>query len=582
MPTSPSTDQNTSKVHLGLLSYGNISVIDAESNYAFGCNGWKRTAELFHAVFPFLAVMFSDKLGSNLSFRTLRLVLDIQNHLDNFTCNIYICVTAVITAVIRLGNLWLNGRLAAAIGSDLSCEAYMRTLYQPYTSHLERNSSMVISSTTAQIARTVLSLNSLLQFFTAVLVAVGLLSGLLLINSFSAILAVSLFGSVYAILALTARRQLQNNSKKIALSTSQQLKALQEGLGAIRDVLLDGTQNSYLQIYRKADLPLRRYQAQNNFLISFPRYALEALGMLVISVVGGLLVLRHGEDASVIPLLGTLALGSQRLLPALQQSYSGWTTLKANHSAIEDVIAMLNQPLPEVSATILSTHDIFNDSICFCNVQFRYGSDQPLVLKSLNVCFNPGERIGLIGETGSGKSTTVDLLMGLLKPSSGQILVDGLDLHDSDYPERLNAWRLSIAHVPQSIFLADSSIAENIAFGIPKDQIDMDRVRYVAEQAQIASFIESNPESYSAFVGERGVRLSGGQRQRLGIARALYKRAKILVLDEATSALDIKTENAVMDSISGLSNELTIFMIATVYTIGVMYYQIRQRYYYFE
>jgi ATP-binding cassette subfamily B protein len=173
-----------------------------------------------------------------------------------------------------------------------------------------------------------------------------------------------------------------------------------------------------------------------------------------------------------------------------------------------------------------------------------------------------GERIGLIGSTGSGKSTLVDLIMGLLEPTAGRILVDGVNLYDPLQPERLAAWRAAIAHVPQSIYLADSSIAENIAFGIPKELINHEHVRQAAQQAQIAGFIDGSPQGYATFVGERGIRLSGGQRQRIGIARALYKRAKLLVLDEATAALDNATEQAVMEAVKGLSRDLTIVMIA--------------------
>ena len=183
-------------------------------------------------------------------------------------------------------------------------------------------------------------------------------------------------------------------------------------------------------------------------------------------------------------------------------------------------------------------------------------------MRGLNLEIRYGERIGLIGSTGSGKSTTIDLLMGLLEPTKGKILVDGEDLHDPEYPERLLAWRSSIAHVPQTIYLADSSIAENIAFGVPIDKIDFERVKRAAQQAQISAFIESTSESYATFVGERGVRLSGGQRQRIGIARAIYKQANVLILDEATSALDSSTEWAVMDAVEALSKKLTIVMIA--------------------
>jgi ATP-binding cassette subfamily B protein len=200
--------------------------------------------------------------------------------------------------------------------------------------------------------------------------------------------------------------------------------------------------------------------------------------------------------------------------------------------------------------------------IHFEAVHFAYGLELPEVLRGIELQICRGERIGIIGSTGSGKSTTLDLLMGLLEPTAGQILVDGQDLHDPEHPERLMAWRSTIAHVPQTIYMADSSIAENIAFGLPSHQIDMARVREAAVQAQIAGFIESSPEGYDSFVGERGIRLSGGQRQRIGIARALYKQAQVLVFDEATSALDTATEQALMESIEGLSKKLTILMIA--------------------
>jgi ATP-binding cassette subfamily B protein len=466
----------------------------------------------------------------------------------------------VLAALIRLANMWLNSRLAAAVGSDLSCEAYRRTLYQPYGMHLQRNSAAVITATTIQTARTVVAITSLLQFITAAVVALGLLTGLLLIDWVVALGAMSLFGSVYGLLAITARKVLRRNSQQIAATSKQQIKALQEGLGAIRDVLLDGNQHTYVNIYRQADRPQRQLQAMNDFIGAFPRYAVEALGLVAIALLGGMLVLQQGTGGPVITLLGALALGAQRLLPALQQIYSSWTNVKSRNADLAGVLAMLDQPLPQ-RVTVAEPLPL-RQSIRLEAVHFRYDQDKPDVLRGLDLEIRRGERIGLIGSTGSGKSTTVDLLMGLLEPSQGFILVDGADLHDPAHPERLAAWRASIAHVPQSIYLADSSIAENIAFGVPREHIDFALVRQAAVKAQIASFIESNPEGYESFVGERGIRLSGGQRQRIGIARALYKKAQIIILDESTSALDIRTEEAVMEAIDSLSESITVIMIA--------------------
>jgi len=469
---------------------------------------------------------------------------------------------AVLAAAVRLVNLWLNGRVAAAIGSDLSCEAYRRTLYQPYSVHVQRNSSRVITATTTHIAQTVLVINTTLQLATALVVAVGLLAALVVADWQVALIAVVVFGGAYGLLLLNSRGRLAANSAAVAWASQQQLKALQEGLGSIRDVLLDGSQPTYLEIYRQADRPLRQKQAESTFIGAFPRYAIEALGLLLIALLALLLSWQRGSSDAVIPVLGTLALGSQRLLPAMQQMYSGWALINGCRSAVDDVLVMLNQPMPV--PLLREGHRPLGLvlSVRLQQLSFRYSDDGPSVLNQIDVEIHRGERIGIIGSTGSGKSTFVDLLMGLLKPTAGKILVDGQDLHAVDHPELLMAWRSSIAHVPQSIYLADGSIAENIAFGLPKDQIDMAMVRQAAEQAQIAAFIESSTKGYNSFVGERGIRLSGGQRQRIGIARALYKQAQVLVFDEATSALDSATEQMVMEAIESLSKQLTIVMVA--------------------
>ncbi len=469
-------------------------------------------------------------------------------------------LAAVLSALIRLLNLCLNGRLAAAVGSDLSCEAYRRTLFQPYQVHVQRNSSTLITAITNHIGLTVMALNAVLQIVSAVVVSAGLLIGLLLIDWLVAVSTAGLFGIAYVLVAAASQRQLHQNGGRIAVASNQRVKALQEGLGAIRDVLLDGSQATYLELYRRADRPQRQLESKNVFLSTFPRYALEALGLVAIAVLGGLLVLQRGSSGAVIPLLGALALGAQRLLPTLQQIYGGWANLKSWNASLVAVIELLEQPLPQQQP--VSSPLTLQQSLRLQSVRFRYAPELPEVLQGLDLEIRRGERVGLIGSTGSGKSTLVDLLMGLLVPSGGRLLVDGLDLHDPAHAERLTGWRAAVAHVPQSIYLADSSIAENIAFGVPRQAIDLARVQQAAEQAQIAGFIESSPEGYASFVGERGIRLSGGQRQRIGIARALYKQASVIVLDEATSALDTNTEEAVMEAVEGLSRHLTMVMIA--------------------
>jgi ATP-binding cassette subfamily B protein len=229
-----------------------------------------------------------------------------------------------------------------------------------------------------------------------------------------------------------------------------------------------------------------------------------------------------------------------------------------SRASLAGTIELLDQPLPADVLQPTSAPLRFQKDIRFNAVRFRYTNDGPWVLDGLNLVISKGARVGFVGSTGSGKSTTLDLLMGLLMPTQGVLLVDGHPIRG----KRIRAWQRTIAHVPQNIFLADTTLAENIAFGVPRGDIDMDRVRQVARQAQIAEFIESRPEGYNAYVGERGIRLSGGQRQRIGIARALYKQATVLVFDEATSALDNATEQSVMDAITALNRDLTVLLIA--------------------
>jgi ATP-binding cassette subfamily B protein len=471
-------------------------------------------------------------------------------------------LAALAAGAIRLLNLWLNGRLAAAIGSDLSCEAYRRTLYQPYAVHLARNSSELIASISTEVNRLISQvLNPLLLLLSSGLIAASLGLALLAIDWAIAVGAGLVVGLVYVVAMAASRRPLQVMGQRQVLLNRQLIQALQEGLGAIRDVLLDGTQAFYADTYRRADQPLRRTVADASFLSTYPRLVLEPVGMALIAVMGFVLVRQQGV-ARALPLLGALALGAQRLLPVVQKVYEGWAQTSNAKGSLEKVLELLAQPLPGGQSQGRTKPLDLRQGLSFETVHFAYGPELPEVLRGIDLEIRRGERIGIIGSTGSGKSTTLDLLMGLLLPSAGRILVDGEDLHDHEHPERLSSWRATIAHVPQSIYLADSSIAENIAFGLAKDQIDMGQVRLAAEQAQIAGFIESSQAGYNSFVGERGIRLSGGQRQRIGIARALYKQAQVLVFDEATSALDNETEVAVMEAIEGLSKELTILMIA--------------------
>ena len=324
-------------------------------------------------------------------------------------------------------------------------------------------------------------------------------------------------------------------------------------------MLLDGTQAVYCKIYRNADLPLRRAQANVSVISGSPRYGIEALGMVLIAMLAYSLAGQADGFAGALPVLGAMALGAQRLLPVLQLNYASWAKMLGGKEVSNEVLDLLDQPLPVYADAPPQTLMPFQRSITLSDLTFQYDKNAPWVLRdSLNLSIQKGSRIGFIGATGSGKSTLLDIIMGLLQPTGGSIAVDGVNVTEQNF----RGWQGHIAHVPQAIFLADISIAENIAFGVPAEEIDYARVYQAAQKAQIAGAIESWSKQYNTLVGERGVRLSGGQRQRIGIARALYKEADVIVFDEATSALDNDTERAVMEAIEDLGDELTVIIVA--------------------
>jgi ATP-binding cassette subfamily B protein len=282
--------------------------------------------------------------------------------------------------------------------------------------------------------------------------------------------------------------------------------------------------------------------------------------MVLIAMIAVGLARQDEYAGSTIVILGLFALGAQRLLPILQQMYYSWTTIKGNQETLNDIINLLDQKMPEIASvhSSLVKRIEFNQNIELEGISFRYGESMPWVLEGISLVISKGSRVGFIGETGSGKSTLLDVVMALLSPTIGRLKIDGITITENNYDQ----WQLNIAHVPQSIYLIDATISENIAFGEPREKINPQRVRMAAQKAQIAQTIESWQHGYDTIVGERGVRLSGGQRQRIAIARALYKDVGLIVFDEATSALDEETEESLMGAINSLGNDLTILMIA--------------------
>lgn len=512
------------------------------------------------ALIPFLTALTDpDLIFSRPSLKPIFQFLDINSPEEILLpLAIAFSLAAIFSGLMRLLQLWVNLRTVYAAGADLSEKVYHITLYQPYSFHVSRNSSSLINTaytkTDSAVGNCILPL---VNIITSGVILFSIMAALILLDPFVAFSALIAFGSVYLVIVKTFKMRLRINSKIIARETDRVVKTLQEGLGGIRDVLIDGSQEIYCKTYNQAIRSTSSAQSVNGFISASPRFVIEAIGMVLISVLAFLLVNRSGESNSVIPVLGTLAFSAQRMLPAVQNIYYSWSSLVGSFASLKDVVELLQQSVPDLSKEELVPLT-FERSINLENIDFKYKAGLPDVLNKINLTIRKGTKLGIIGTTGSGKSTLLDIIMGLLSPTNGALKVDGNKIDE----RTVRAWQKNIAHVPQFIYLSDTTVEENIAFGVPQDRIDHDLVRKVAARAQISETIELMPDRYKTIVGERGIRLSGGQRQRIGIARALYKNAGILIFDEATSSLDNKTEYRVMEQISKLYDKVTIVIIA--------------------
>lgn len=520
-------------------------------------------AEVFSigAVIPFLgvitspAVVFTHQLA-----KPIVKYFNFNNPNELLMPLTIIFILAVtISGILRYLLMWFQTRLSYAIGADFSVSIYRKTLYQPYSVHVSRNSSEIISTISSKV-NTITS-NVIISFITIIssfLIIIMILTALLTISPIVAISTFGGFGIVYLLAIFITKKNISKYSKEINEKSTQLIKALQEGLGGIRDVLLDGSQEEYCRIYQKADIPFRRAIANITIIGNSPRYLIESLGMILIAMIAFYLSKQVDGLNYTIPILGSLALGAQRLLPIMQQAYGAWAAINGTKDTLKDTLLLLNQEMPEMKLDQVNEQFDFKNEIILKNVSFKYSINEPLILKDINLTIEKGSKIGIIGTTGCGKSTLLDVIMALLFPTNGELLVDGNSISKFNYQK----WQSLISHVPQTIFLSDSTILENIAFGVPLEKIDIDRVREAAQKAQLESLIESWDKKYYTKVGERGTRLSGGQRQRIGIARAFYKKSKIIIFDEATSALDGTTEESVMESINAFDIDLTVIIVA--------------------
>ena len=509
---------------------------------------------------PFLASLSNPE---NLyEFKLVNYFLSIikPNTYDNLIIPIVLifCLAICTSATLRLLNIWVNCKVIALIGNDLGRLGYSNILKQNYSFHVETKSSQLITGLTSKLEYCLESIYSTFQFLLSILISFAIIITLLFINWQSTILSTLIFLIIYFLISSKSKKYLIANSKLISKVTDQQIRFIQNGLGNIREIILGQLQNKYVYDYGKIDRDMRDRYANNRFIGLFPRYILEAVAICIVSFLSIFLLSETSNSKIPVAVLGSLALGAQKLLPAFQNIYNSWANISSRKSELQAVLKIMDLKSKFIYIQESQKLSTFSNLINFENVTFIYKKLNRVVFNNVTIKIPLGKKIGIIGRTGSGKSTFIDLLMGFVIPTYGEIKINDKALVDK---LNLRKWQNCISHVPQDIYISDITIAENIAFGLRREEINMLNLQKAAKIAEIHEFIESLENKYNTNLGERGMQLSGGQRQRLGIARAIYRNTNVIILDEATSALDVETEKRIFENINKSLKNKSIIMI---------------------
>ena len=520
------------------------------------------------AIIPLISVLTDpQKIYSNKLISPYLYWLDISSpqELKNTIVTLFI-ITIVIATSIKLLNLWQNCRVAAVIGSDLNNKAYRTLLRQPYIKHITRNSSEAIAPILTYSNYVVDIINAYLTILTSSVVIIFLTIGLFATSWLIASLLMIFLSLSDSMLAKTSKTVLNRLRKEFSNLAQTQLSILNESFRGIRDIILNNSSDSFANDFNKIDSTYRNLKMDMNFISVYPRYVVESIGILIIVAVAYLFSKSEINSEGLFASLIILTLGAQRLLPASQQIYRCLSLIQGYSYSAHRYIDLLEETVAQdpTSNSLLDKEKFtLKKQIQLKNVSFAYHIDQPLVLANIDLTINKGDKIGIIGATGSGKSTLFDLLMGLLTPSKGDLIIDDIVVQNQE--ARLN-WQLTFSYVPQSVHLNEASYAENISNIYHSDTIDLGKVQYAANLAHISSYIESSQNSYGTMISENGINLSGGQIQRIGIARVFYQDRGVIFLDEATSALDRETEKNIIDSFKKVFNQTTMIMIAHRHT----------------
>jgi len=514
-------------------------------------------ATLF-SLYPFISILLNSQNIVKFEF-----LLNLKNYFL-FSEDSYLLVVSIIflfflicSSIFRVMLLWANIKLANSISKDFSLDILKSKIYQSYLKFIESNSNETIANISVKIGslnRVLIALNSL---GTGVFITISILIAALVVNPTITIIVFFIVFLIYLILVFYFNKVLTNNSIEISKQQSSIIKLLQESSGMIKDVLLDGSQEKYLKVFSYSINKLYDADAKNTFINLSPRFFIETAGIILIISIFFYTASVSGNPIALLPTIGVLVLSANKIIPLMQQIYSNINIVVSNYGQLADLSNFLEENL-KCSKNAIVEKVLFNEKIIFHNVSFKFSTKKEYVIKDINFEIKKGEKIGIAGRTGEGKSTLLNLIMGLYPPSEGQIEIDNKILTSTN----TKSWQSLISHVPQDIFLIDSTILENITFSTSEDLVNSELLNKVIEQAQLKEFINSIPQGIYAVVGERGVKLSGGQRQRIIIARSLYKNPSLLVFDEATSSLDNQTEEIINLSFKNFSKNITFIVVA--------------------
>ena len=517
----------------------------------------------FALIVPFLSILADASLFDEYPF-----IGEVVNSLG-FEENPYLglavitSVVVLISGILRILLEFSINKVVFGIGVDISDLVFKNILLQNYLWHLSINSSEIIA-VFDKIGNVVSGIIlPIVNALASLLIIVGLVGILLYFETQLVIISGIVIFLMYLIFGLSLEKRLNRNGQIIAKKSIYEIQTVQESLGLIRDIIIERNQEFFSRKFNSLLSKKANAIIENNVLMNFPRNIIESIGIILIVVFISYLH-QSGSLLNKISVIAALAIAAQRLLPHFQQIYRSWSSVKGNLSHLKDVIFFLNNSLnvPNFESNRTMRDNSFNKKndliIKLNNVSYSYKGSEKLVLDDVNIEIKNGSKIGIVGESGSGKSTLVDIILGLLQPSKGSIEIYGNQLNIKNSHQ----WRNMISHVPQFVFLIDSSIKSNIAVGIKEEDIDLERIKEVASLANISKKIENLPNKYNTYVGERGSGFSGGEIQRIGIARSLYKNKEVLIFDEATSSLDKETEKEVIKLIDSIKLKRTQIIIS--------------------